>query len=204
MGFPLLAVEQLGAKVRTRPSSLQHRAAPRPKPPACAGSCTGQRAQGVTGRSGNVAGELHLGGEFLAVRDEACRQEPHHVLLPPTAPGAISSPTALLFALAELSSQQQAALWGRFSPRTSCQAPRGGGFAAPQLVSPPPPLLFSWGRSREVPLRAGESGRTGERLQEPRCTGRTSPGHSVPAAAIVRSRHQSTGQVLQGWGAGPS
>lgn len=40
-------------------------------------------------------------------------------------------------------SQQQAALWGYFFPKTSCQAPRGGGFAAPQLVfSLPPSFVF--------------------------------------------------------------
>lgn len=43
-------------------------------------------------------------------------------------------------------------------------------------------------------LSAGESQRWGKRLQDPRCTGRTIPGHSVPAAAIVRSKHQRRGR----------
>lgn len=43
-------------------------------------------------------------------------------------------------------------------------------------------------------LSAGESEHWGKRLQDPRCTGRTIPGHSVPAAAIVRSKHQRRGR----------
>lgn len=43
-------------------------------------------------------------------------------------------------------------------------------------------------------LSAGESQHWGKRLQDPRCTGRTIPGHSVPAAAIVRSKHQRRGR----------
>lgn len=43
-------------------------------------------------------------------------------------------------------------------------------------------------------LSAGESRHWGKRLQDPRCTGRTIPGHSVPAAAIVRSKHQRRGR----------
>lgn len=43
-------------------------------------------------------------------------------------------------------------------------------------------------------LSAGESQHWGERPQDPRCTGRTIPGHSAPAAAIVRSKHQRRGR----------
>lgn len=43
-------------------------------------------------------------------------------------------------------------------------------------------------------LSAGESEHWGKRLQDPRCTGRTIPGHSAPAAAIVRSKHQRRGR----------
>jgi len=48
--------------------------------------------------------------------------------------------------------------------------------------------------ARRSPLPAGESRLRGERLQEPRCAGRTIPGHSAPAAASVRSKHQRSGR----------
>lgn len=54
--------------------------------------------------------------------------------------------------------------------------------------------LLSFLAREVVLLSAGESQHWGERLQDPRCTGRTIPGHSAPAAAIVRSKHQRTGR----------
>lgn len=67
--------------------------------------------------------------------------------------------------------------------------------------SPPPPHPVRLVGQEQGGAAAAESRRRGERLRDPRCTGRTSPGHSVPAAAIVRSRHQSRGRCCKGWGA---
>lgn len=151
------------------------------------GAALGSEPSEQLGGVETLQGSYTWGGKFLAVRDEACRQEPCHVLLPPTAPGAISNPTAPLFALAEFPPSSRQRFGGVFSPKPAARLHGGVGLQPLSSFFPSPPVLFSWGRSREVPLRAGESGRTGERLQEPRCTGRTSPGHSVPAAEIVRS-----------------
>lgn len=74
---------------------------------------------------------------------------------------------------------------------TGCQAPQVPCYQAGWTRSS---FLPSFLAREVVLLSAGESQHWGERLQEPRCTGRTIPGHSVPAAAIVRSKHQRRGR----------
>lgn len=75
-----------------------------------------------------------------------------------------------------------------------CQAPQTPCYQACRTRSSPLPSFPSFLAREVVLLSAGESRHRGERLQDPRCTGRTIPGHSAPAAAIVRSKHQRRGR----------
>lgn len=75
-----------------------------------------------------------------------------------------------------------------------CQAPQTPCYQVGWTRSSPLPSFPSFLAREVVLLSAGESRHQGERLQDPRCTGRTIPGHSAPAAAIVRSKHQRRGR----------
>lgn len=72
------------------------------------------------------------------------------------------------------------ALWGHQPPVPGCQAPcckqgRTDSSSLPSFLA------------QEVPaLSAGESQHRGERLRDPRCTGKPIPGQAAPAAANIK------------------
>lgn len=121
------------------------------------------------------------------MRDEACRQEPCHVLLPPTAPGTISNPTAPLFALAEFPPSSRQRFGGVF-PQNQLPGSTGGWVCSPSARFFPPPQFCFPGAG------AGRC-RCGRVSQGARESGCRSPGAQEGRAQDTRCLQQRSSEA---------